>query len=250
MPAPLLRHVEEHPAALGGDRGERGLELLAAVAAERVEDVAREALGVDADEHVVADLSQHESEVVAAGERLAKGDRVEGAVLRRQAHGHDALDELLRPPPILDQVGDGDHPQPVLLAVRHEVRDAGHRPVLVHDLADDAGRDEPGEPREVDRRLGLAGTDEHAAVPRAQRKDVAGLDEIVRRRGGIDRDVDRVRAVGRRDAGRHALAGFDRDRERGAEVRLVPLRHLRQAELLAALGRSGRGRSGRARASP
>ena len=82
---------------------------------------------------------------------------------------------------------------------------------------------EAGEPREVDRRLGLAGADEHAAVARAQREDVAGLDEVVRRRGGVDRDVDRVRAVGRGDAGRHALARFDRDRERGAEARLVPL---------------------------
>ena len=35
------------------DPAQRPLELLAAVAALRVEDVAREALGVDADEHVL-----------------------------------------------------------------------------------------------------------------------------------------------------------------------------------------------------
>jgi len=145
-----------------------------------VEDVAGEALGVDADEHVVVDLSHHECDVVAAGERLAERDRGEAAVLRRQVDLHHALDELLRLAAVLDQVGDRDHPQPVLLAVRHEVGHARHRPVLVHDLADDAGRNEPGEPGEVDRRLGLAGPDEHAAVPRAQRKDVARLDEVVR----------------------------------------------------------------------
>ncbi len=64
---------------------------------------------------------------------------------------------------------------------------------------------------------------------------MAGLDEVVRRRGGVDGDRDRVRSVGGGDAGRHSFPRFDRDGERRAEARLVPLRHLRQAELLAAL---------------
>ena len=71
--ASLLRHVEEHAAVLGGDAAEREVELLAAVAAQRVEDVAGEAFGVDADEHVLraVDVAVHEREVRAAGERLA-----------------------------------------------------------------------------------------------------------------------------------------------------------------------------------
>ena len=36
---------------------------------------------------------------------------------------------------------------------------------------------------------------------------------------GVDGDADRVRAIGRGDAGGDALAGLDRDRERGAERR-------------------------------
>ena len=54
MPAALLREVEQDAAALLLDHRQRRRELLAAVAAQRVEDVAGEALGVDADEHVVA----------------------------------------------------------------------------------------------------------------------------------------------------------------------------------------------------
>ena len=86
------------------------------------------------------------------------------------------------PAPVLDQVGDGDHLQAVALAVRRQVVDAGHRPVVVHDLADDARGIEPGQAREIDRRLGLADSLEHAARASAQRKHVPGLDEIVRRR--------------------------------------------------------------------
>ena len=42
--------------------------------------------------------------------------------------------------PVLDEVGDGDQPDPVPRAIRDEVGHARHRPVVVHHLADDAGR--------------------------------------------------------------------------------------------------------------
>ena len=63
--ASLLRHVEEDAALLGGDTPQREVELLAAVAAQRVEDVARETLGVHAHEHVLGavDVAAHECEV-------------------------------------------------------------------------------------------------------------------------------------------------------------------------------------------
>ena len=97
-----------------------------------------------------------------------------------------------------------------------------------------AGR-QAGEPREVDRRLGLAGALEHAAGLGLQREDVAGLDEVARPRGGVDRDLDRARAVGGGDAGGDAVARLDRDGEGGLERRLVLGRHQVEPELVAAL---------------
>ena len=84
--AALLRHVEQDAALLGRDQRQRELELLAAVAAQRVEDVAGEALGVHAHEHVLGavDVAVHERDVRLAGERLAEGDRGELAVRGRQ----------------------------------------------------------------------------------------------------------------------------------------------------------------------
>ena len=52
-PAALLRQVQQHAAALALDLRQCRLELLAAVAAQRVEDIAGQALRVHADEHVV-----------------------------------------------------------------------------------------------------------------------------------------------------------------------------------------------------
>ena len=81
-------------------------------------------------------------------------------------------------------------------------------------------------------------------------KHVPGLHEVVRRRVRVDRDLDRVAAVGGGDAGRHALARLDRDRERGAERRLVVVGHRAQRRARRRAPRSGRGRSARARAWP
>ena len=116
-----------------------------------------------------------------------------------------------------------------------EVGHAGHRPVVLHDLADDAGRREAREPREVDGGLRLPRALEHAACAGAG-GNVPGMDEVVRRRGRVDGDLDRPRAVGSRDARRDAVAGLDGDGERGAELRLVLVGHLAQPELVAALG--------------
>ena len=71
-----------------------------------------------ADENVLLalDVALDEGDVLLVGEELAVCNRLELAVLGRQAHRHDALDELLGPAPILDEIRDGDHPQVVPLA--------------------------------------------------------------------------------------------------------------------------------------
>ena len=174
--------------------------------------------------------------MVLAGQRLVEGDGGELAVRRRQAHARLALDELLVAPAVLDEVGDGDHLQPVARAVGNRSGDPRHRAVVVHDLADDAGRVEAGEAGQVDRGLGLARCAGGRRRARARSgKTWPGWTRSAGRRGRVDRDLDRVRAVVRGDAGRHALARLDGDGEGGAERRLVLLGHLAQAELVAAL---------------
>ena len=173
--------------------------------------------------------------MLLAGQLLLERDRGELAVGSRHPHGRDALDEPLAPSPVLDQVGDGDHLQAVLPAVRDQVADPGHRSVVLHHLADDTRRLQAREPREVDGRLRLARSLEHAAAARAQREDVSRLDERVGTVRRVDGDLDRPRAVVGRDARGDSLARLDRDRERGAERRLVVLGHHPQPELVAAV---------------
>ncbi len=137
---------------------------------------------------------------------------------------------------MLDEVGDGDHLDAVPLAVDDEVGHAGHRAVVVHDLAHDPGGIQACEPSEVDSRFGLAGPLQDAAGLRAQREDVSRLHEVVWHRARVDRHLDRLRAIVRRDPRRDALPGLDRHRERRAQRGLVVVGHRAKLELVAALG--------------
>ena len=70
----------------------------------------------------------------------------------------------------------------------------GHRPVLVHDLADDAGRIQARQPGEIDRRLGRpARCRTSQGLERSGRRGRAA--RRVRALARVDRDLDRVRAI-------------------------------------------------------
>ena len=107
---------------------------------------------MDADEHVrvAVDVALDQRDVVLVVHQRAVADSDEVPEGGGQLGGHHALDELLVAAAVGDQVGDRDHLQAVALAEGDEVRHPGHRAVVVHDLADHAGRVEAGQPREVD----------------------------------------------------------------------------------------------------
>ena len=120
----------------------------------------------------------------------------------RQRGLRHALHQPLGPHPVLDQVRDRDDQQTVLLRELRQLRHARHRAVLVHDFADHAGRIETGHARQIDRRLGLTGANQHAAVAGAQRRHVTGPREVARPSSPDRSPRARCGAIGRGDAGR------------------------------------------------
>ena len=164
--------------------------------------------------------------------------QIEIAVIRRHLHHLLALDQLLAHAAIRDQALDGADAESVLFAELHQLRQPRHRAVVVQNFAKHAGRLQAGEPRKIDRRLGVTGATQHAALLGAQREDVPGLDEIFRLRVRIGDRRDRLRAIVRADAGRDAIRRVDRDGEIGP-IHLAVLRHhALQAELLRAFVRN------------
>ena len=155
---------------------------MAAVAALRAEHVARHALGVHADEHLLdaVDLALDEREMVLVVDLRAEPDRAELAMHGRKQDLGLALDQLLGAAPIRDQILDGAELQPMLPAELDEVGNPGHRPVVLHDLADHPGGREPGQACEIDGSLGLARALQRPAGTGAQREDVSGLHDVAR----------------------------------------------------------------------
>ena len=105
--------------------------------------------------------------------------------------------------------------------VRASLKSSGSRampPLVVQHLADHAHRGRAGQPREVHRRLGMAGAAEHAAGQRAEREDVAGAVEVLRTRGGVDEGADGDGAIVGGDAGGDAAAGVHGGGEGGADA--------------------------------
>ena len=175
--------VEEHAAACARDDVQRAVALRGAVAALAAERVSRETLGMDAhvDVFAVADVAHHERDVTRAVDERFVRMTDELAEARRHLERRDALHEFFVTHAVCDEVLDGHELEAMFGAEQLELRPAHHPAVVVENFADDAGGIEACEPRQVDRRFGLTGAHEHAAVAGAKRKRVAGRDEVGRK---------------------------------------------------------------------
>ena len=146
--------------------------------------------------------------------------------LCRHLGGRRTAHELLGSQAVGHEVPNRHDLEIVIPAELDQVRHARHRPIVVHDLADHTGRTTTRETREVDRTFGLADAPQHAAFACAERKDVSRPHDVLRSRILCHRRLDRSCSVGRRDARRHALTRFDRNRECGTErSRILVVRH-------------------------
>jgi uncharacterized RDD family membrane protein YckC len=205
---------------------------------------------VDADEDGVvvrccgAEVAEDQGNVRLASRRGVLPGGIDVALIRNHAEltvfgwqdaFGDAVNIALVGHAVADEVGYGDHLESVRFAKFDEVGNAGHGSVFVHDLADDAGGDQASHAGEIDRGLGLAGADEDAAFAGAEGEDVAGTGEVIGRGVGANGDLDGVGAVGGRDAGGDAFAGFDGFGECGAEAGGVVLGHGAEAHVVGTL---------------
>ena len=119
------------------------------------------------------------------------------AIVGRERRLRNALDQMIVAPAIRDQIPDRTHFQAVQTRESDKIVHPRHRTVILHDLADHAGRIEPGEPRDIDRSLGMPRPHEHTAIARDEREHMAGRNDIVLSLGGIDRHGDGARAISR-----------------------------------------------------
>ena len=145
----------------------------------------------------VADRAMHEGEMQDRIERRAIGVALELADRRLDRKARDPLDQLLARLPVGDEVGDRNALELVLVGEGLDLRPDHHRAVVVGEFADDGDRRQAGELAEIDRRLGMAGAHQHAAVLGDQRKDMARADEIARAHVAVGERAHRVASAAR-----------------------------------------------------
>ena len=239
--ASFLAHIDHNSATGFGNLAHGLMELRATIATAGTEDIAGEAFAVNADENIF--LSGHfatnEGEMMLAidfGTIEVKG---EIAVIGWEVHDLDPFDQFFAGAAILDEIGDRADFEAILFGEFQKLRQACHGAVLAHDFANDADWTTPSEFHEVDGRLGVAGALEHASRPRAQGKDMPGLNKVLGHCGRIGHDFDGRGPVGGADPGGDTFRGIDADLEVGLKRFAILSDHAFDTKLLQALG--GRG---------
>src|SRR5205085_10654461 len=155
----------------------------AAIAQQALEDVARQALAVNAHQYrlglnrdravdVNADSAEAQRQVGFGIDDRRVWDQVERAEPGRQLQHQLAMDQPFALSAELDQVLDGAQLQTMLLAKLAEIRQAGHVAVGRHDLDDHRRLLAAGQPGEIDAPFGMAGADQNAAGAGADTRDM------------------------------------------------------------------------------
>ena len=191
----LLMEVHDNPCSRSLDPLHRPLQLLAAVAPQAAKRVSGETLRMHPDEDwtlCVPKVSLDESHVLLAGNGVQVGMGDEVTRSRGHRDFHDLAHELFVVAAVSDQVRNRDDRNAVPFAKGNEAWHASHRPIVVHDLADDCRRGETSKFGQVDRCFSLTSANEHPSLSGTQRKDVPGAREVFRPRRRIDCRTDRV----------------------------------------------------------
>ena len=219
------------PAPSCADHREGHAKLVAAIAPERVEQVAGEAGGVQSDERRFDRFQVAHDQGHGLIARLvlhAVADDPPASVAGGQVGLGGSHDELLAQAAVLDQSLDGDDGQPMLAADLVQPLAVGHLDA-VGDLAQDAGGRQARQAGEVDGRLGVPGAAEHAALLGHQREQMPRTHQVRGPRGRIDNGSDRSRPLLGTDT-RPTRPMIDRHRERGLVRRRVAIHHRAELE--------------------
>ena len=156
------------------------MELIAAIAAQRLEQVAREARGVQPHERRddFRRITDHEHQRLLRFVFHAVGDDRAVAVFGRQIGLGLAIDKLFAHAAISDELLDRDDRQFEFASEFGQLATIRAVACFVQYFAQHAGRQQARQPRQVDRRFGVSRAAKHAAFFGHERKQMPGPNEI------------------------------------------------------------------------
>ena len=180
--ASFLLHVDQHAAPLLLNHLHGLVQLFAAVAAQRTEDVAGGARRVHThhDGLAFAPFALAQCEMLQTVAHLTEGYEVEMSVGGGHLHFVAHLHERVLAQPVGDEVLDGDDAQLVSVGKLQQLRHACHGAVVVHNLYECSGGRESCQTAKVDGGLGVSASLEHSVFLCVERIHVSGPAEGLR----------------------------------------------------------------------
>lgn len=203
--ATFLREVDKGSTSFAGDHLEGGMELVSAIAAQRLDQVAGKATAMHSDEgrlRAGGGKIPHEDGEGFLGFmlNLVDGDLKVAELGGEICLGHAAY-EFFVEATMGDELFDGDDFEMVLFGESEEFIAIGSIPLIIEDFAEDSGRGKPGHASQVDSGFGMTGATEDATFHGDKGKDVSGFHEICGSGIGASQTADGFCAFGGGDSG-------------------------------------------------
>ena len=240
--ATFLIEIDDRPATLGLDFPQSLVQLLAAIAAQGAEDVARRAGRMDADQHRLgtADVALDDGNVLQPVALLAERDETEVAELCGHVHLFALLHNRLLLQAVGNQIGDRDEFDVIFVGHLAQFRETRHRTVVVHNFHQGSRRIETRQAREVDAGLRMPCPTQNTLVLGVERVDMSRTAKSFRLRGGVGQREDSRCAVGSRDTRRTTFELVDGYGKGRTEDRSIVAHLVRQVKLFATRHRDRR----------
>ena len=215
----FLKQIDHHALAFFLYQLHGAVELLAAVAALRSEDVAGGAAGVHTHKHrlIGSPCSLEDGHMLQSVAFLPEGDDAEMSVFCGQVGFLAFLHERLFLQSVGDDVLDLYQPDSQLLGFFHQLRHSCHRAVGIEDLNERCGGTESCQPGQVDGSLGVSCPAQYAVVLGIQGVDVSRATEGLRSGSRVGQCLDGGSTVMGGHTGCASLQLVDRHGERGAK---------------------------------
>ena len=152
-----LVQINENANALFGDPIERSVNHFAAIAASRSENIAERTSRVHAHQNIflLSDIAANKREMTLIIDSAHILNRLKNSRIGLETPFAAALDKMFGFKAVANQLGDGNHFQPVNCAELGQMRNPGHGAVRIHDFANHAARLKSAHPSQIHRRFRL-----------------------------------------------------------------------------------------------
>ncbi len=240
--ASLLVHIQNNPLTFFLDLLHSHVELFAAVATVRAENIASRTrrMNTDQDRLTLFPFTLNQRHMLQTIVDLSERDKAEIAIFSRHLHLFATFNSTFATQAVGNKVAYGDNLDTELFSHLQQVRHTRHSTVLIHNFNEAGRRVQSSKAGQINSSLSMSGTGQDTLVLRIERMDVSGTAKSGRCRSRIGQSLYSSGTVVRRNTGRTAFQFIDSNSKWSTQNRSVIFHLPRYIQFLTTLN-SNRG---------